>query len=84
MSNFEAIKFKLFQGNPIKSQPGLQLPLEILGLSGRMKVSSVLGETLLRAGFDLATGYWVGPNLIIERIVILAKLLNEIGVRITI
>ncbi|HOJ76662.1 MAG TPA: hypothetical protein PLZ08_02085 [Bacillota bacterium] len=84
MSNLAAIKFKLFQGYPIKSQPGLHLPLEMIGLSGPMQLSPVLGETLLRAGFDVATGSWIGSNLIVERIAMLAKLLNEIGVRIKI
>jgi hypothetical protein len=75
---------ELFQKYPQLTLFNLNLPLSVWRQTQKLPIYPVWGETILRAGFNYGADFWYGPQLPLERVVKLARILNDLGAGITI
>jgi hypothetical protein len=75
---------EIFQKYPQLSLFNLNLPVSAWRQAQQIPLYPVLGEVILRAGYNYDSEFWYGPQLPLERVIKLARLFNELGIRITI
>jgi hypothetical protein len=75
---------ELFQKYPHLALLNRELPFSIRYQTQNMPLYPVLGEVMLRAGYHYDSEFWYGPQLPLERVIKLARIFNELGMRIVI
>jgi hypothetical protein len=75
---------EIFQKYPQLSLFNLDLPLSVWHKSQKIPLYPVLGEVILRAGYNYDSEFWYGAQLPLERVIKLARIFNELGIKITI
>jgi hypothetical protein len=73
------IWYELFQKKPSLWGMNVDLPLTAKSRYGNLPLYPALGETILRARFDLIWGFWYGSELPLERVIRLAVCFRELG-----
>jgi hypothetical protein len=79
----QTIWCEIFQKNPSLCSLNSDLPITVMNARHRLPLYPALGETILRAFFNLP-GFWYGSELQLERISKLAGIFKELGVNIEI
>lgn len=79
----QAIWCEIFQKSPSLCSLNSDLPITVMNARHRLPLYPALGETILRSFFNLP-GFWYGPELQLERIILLANIFKELGVHIAI
>lgn len=70
---------ELFQSYPSLSSLNMEQAVAARTKAGVLPIFPALGETMIRAYFELNLGFWYGNDLPLERVFKLAVLLKEIG-----
>lgn len=71
---------ELFQQYPQLALINLKLPVSAWCQSQQLPVYPVLGEVILRAGYNYDTEFWYGSQLPLERVIKLGRIFNDLGV----
>jgi len=79
----KTLKYELFQDTPSLAALNIKLPLEVATKNRMIPVYPALAETIIRTGAGLHQGCWFGPDLALERVLKLAKILNGLGLGIS-
>jgi hypothetical protein len=75
---------EIFQKYPQLSLINRDLPVSVWHQSQKIPLYPVLGEAILRAGYKYESEFWYGSQLPLERVIKLARIFNELGMKITI
>jgi hypothetical protein len=75
---------ELFQKYPQLPLLNRDLPFSVRHQTQNLPLYPVLGEVVLRAGYNYDSEFWYGSQLPLERVLKLARIFNEMGVRISI
>jgi hypothetical protein len=73
---------ELFQKPPSLAALNTEFPITALNKIGRIPLYPALGEAILRAYFDLNSGFWFGSELPLDRVLRLSQLFKELNVEI--
>jgi len=71
---------ELFQQYPQLALMNLKLPVSAWCKSQQLPVYPVLGEVILRAGYNYDSEFWYGSQLPLERVIKLGRIFNDLGV----
>ena len=77
-----SFRCELFQNYPYLPGLNTTLPITVRNREGSLPLFPALGESILRAAFDLNFGYWYGPELPLERVLKLGLFFKELGIEI--
>jgi hypothetical protein len=79
-----AVWCEIFQKYPQLSLINRDLPVSVWHKSQKIPLYPVLGEVVLRAGYNYDSEFWYGPQLPLERVIKLGRIFKELGMGITI